>query len=341
MNSNPCNTDSSVLAEGDTNRIGESLALRANESALTEVDSFSEVEFQPRESDKLALAEPETAMITGAGGLLGRNMAARLAASGWRVVSFPHALLDITDEEGVLRAVERIHPGILINCAATADVDRCEVDSEWAYAINEKGPRFLARACRQFGADIVQVSTDYVFDGSKEGFYTQEDEARPLSVYGRSKLAGEVAVREEADRSYVVRTSWLFGSGGKNFGSRVIEYARKGAPLKGVIDQTSIPTYAADLAERIEEIVRLGAHGLYQVTSSGPTTWYEFARTALELAGLGDVQIEPVNRADLNQKAPRPNNTAMQCLLSEKLGLEPLRHWREALVEFVREYYPA
>lgn len=304
---------------------------------MIEIESASDPEVSARASGQLMLSEPRTAMITGAGGLLGRSMQARLTESGWRVVALPRTELDITKEEDVGRAVEAVRPQVLINCAATADVDRCEVEPDWAYAINESGPRFLARACREVGADVVHVSTDYVFDGSKEGFYTQEDEPKPLSVYGMAKLAGEFAVREEAERFYVVRTSWLFGAGGKNFGSRVIEYARKGAKLKGVIDQTSIPTYAPDLAARIEEIIDLGAHGLYQVTSTGPATWFDFARVALDLAGLGEVEIEPVNRAALNQWAPRPHNSAMRCLVSEKLDLEPLRHWRDALVEFVRE----
>jgi dTDP-4-dehydrorhamnose reductase len=276
-------------------------------------------------------------MITGAGGLLGRSMLTRLTDSGWRVVALQHAELDITDEEGVRDAIEGIRPDVLINCAATADVDRCEDDPAWAYAVNATGPRFLAGACRKVGAEIVHVSTDYVFDGSKQGFYTQEDEPNSPSVYGKSKLAGEHAVREEAERFYIVRTSWLFGAGGKNFGSRVIEYARKGGPLKGVVDQTSIPTYAPDLAGRIEEIIDLRAHALYQVTSTGPTTWFEFSREALDLAGLSGVQIEPITRADLNQRAQRPHNSAMRCLVSEKLGLAPLRHWKDALAEFVRE----
>jgi dTDP-4-dehydrorhamnose reductase len=311
--------------------------LNTSESALTEIDSPSDPAVSPLARSEFLWAEPRTAMITGAGGLLGRSMQACLTGSGWRVVAFPRTELDITKEEAVRRAVDGVRPYVLINCAATADVDRCEVEPEWAYEINEKGPRFLARACREFDADIVHVSTDYVFDGSKEGFYTQEDEPKPLSVYGQAKLAGEFAVREEADRFYVVRTSWLFGTGGKNFGSRVIEYARKGALLKGVIDQTSIPTYAPDLAARLKEIIDLSAHGLYHVTSSGPATWLDFARLALDLAGLGEVEIEPVTRASLNQRAPRPHNSAMRCLVSEKLGLEPLRHWRDALVEFVME----
>jgi len=308
------------------------------ESTLIQTPLPPELSTLPAADRELSVAAPRTALITGAAGLLGREMKARLAETGWRVVAMPRTALDITSEDDVLRAIEAACPDLLINCAATADVDRCEVDSDWAYAINERGPAILARACRQFGVEIVHVSTDYVFDGSKEGFYTQEDVPQPLSVYGQSKVAGEVSVREATSRSFIVRTSWLFGVGGKNFGSRVIGYAREGAPIKGVTDQTSIPSYAPDVSARIEEIVTLGVHGLYHVTSTGPATWLEFARAALGLAGLGDTEIEPVRRADLNQRAPRPHNTAMKCLLSEKLGLEPLRHWRDALVEFVAHY---
>ena len=306
------------------------------ESALIDIEEAGDREVSALESPDRVISQARTAMITGAGGLLGRSMTAQLTKSGWQVTSFPHTELDITDERGVREAVESIRPYVLINCVATADVDRCEIEPEWAYAVNATGPRFLARACRQVGAEMVHVSTDYVFEGSKQGFYTQEDEADSPSVYGKSKLAGEHAVREEAERFYIVRTSWLFGAGGKNFGSRVIEYARKGGPLKGVIDQTSIPTYAPDLAGRIEEIINLGAHALYQITSTGPTTWFEFARLALDLAGLTEVNLVPVARADLNQRAPRPQNSAMRCLVSEKLGLPPLRHWKDALPEFVR-----
>jgi dTDP-4-dehydrorhamnose reductase len=327
--------DSSLSANADLS--SSSAPFSAERSALTVAEPPIETDVIPQANGELMLSEPQTVMITGAGGLLGRSMNAQLSRPDWRVIALPRAELDITNEDDVRRAVELLRPDVVINCVATADVDRCEIDRDWAFAVNASGPRFLARACREFGGDIVHVSTDYVFDGSKEGFYTQEDEPNPLSVYGASKLAGEFAVREEAERFYVVRTSWLFGIGGKNFGSRIIEYARKGANLKGVIDQTSIPTYAPDLAGRIEQIIRLRAHGLYQVTSSGPTTWFDFARRALELAGLVDVRIEPVKREDLNQRAPRPHNTAMRCLVSEKLGLEPLRHWSDALEEFVRD----
>jgi dTDP-4-dehydrorhamnose reductase len=233
---------------------------------------------------------------------------------------------------------EMVYKRQVVNLAAFTKVDACEADPARAMRDNAVGAQNLALAARACGAALLHVSTDYVFDGAKQGFYTQEDDPRPQSVYGKSKLAGEIAVRNEAERFYIIRTSWLFGVGGKNFGSRVFEYARKNPRLKCVSDQTSIPTYAPDLAMRMEEIVELRAHGLYHGTNSGVGTWYEFAKLALELAGMSDVEIEPVTRAALNQAAPRPGNSAMRCLVSEKLGLVPLRPWRDALVDFVREH---
>ena len=277
----------------------------------------------------------ETALVTGAGGLLGRFIATRLTASGWRVIALSHPGLDVSDEATVSRNIERARPQVILNCAATTDVDRCEREPEWAERVNVNGPRWLARAASNIGAALVHISTDYVFDGTKEGLYTQEDEPHPLSVYGKTKLAGELAAREELDRVLIMRTSWIFGPGGKNFGSRVLEYARLDAPLKGITDQISIPTYAPDLAARIEELIDTGVPGLYHVTNSNPGTWYEFARLALDLAGLGHIDLKPVTRAELSQPAERPRNSAMRCLLSERLGLAPLRDWRDTLPEFV------
>lgn len=279
----------------------------------------------------------KTALITGAGGLLGRCMTARLAVSGWNVISLTRADLDITREEDVRQQIERACPDLVINCAATPDVDRCEREPEMAYAVNEQGPKYMAGACERAGAEFIHVSTDYVFDGSKPGFYTQEDEPRPLSVYAKSKLAGEASSRNNCEKTYIIRTSWIFGAGGKNFGSRVVELARAGAHLKAVTDQISIPTYAPDLARRIEEIAALHHYDLYQVTSSGPGTWFEFARLALDLAGLSHIEIEPVERADLKQIAPRPHRSAMRCLVSERLGLRPLRDWRDTIADFLAE----
>jgi dTDP-4-dehydrorhamnose reductase len=279
---------------------------------------------------------PRIALVTGAGGLLGRCVAQRLIGAGWQVDARDHTRLDITREADVRSAVEQTGPAVIINCAAMTNVDRCEEEPEWAFSVNEYGAGLLAQAASDIGAGIAHISTDYVFDGEKEGFYTQEDETRPLSVYAESKLGGEVAVCEAARQSYIVRSSWIFGPRGKNFGSRVVELARAGKPLKGVVDQVSIPTYAPDLAERIVEILEMGGPpGVYQVTNTGPATWHEFALVALKLAGLGETPVERVTRAQLGQPAARPKNSAMRCLLSEKLGLPALRHWRDSLREFI------
>jgi dTDP-4-dehydrorhamnose reductase len=278
------------------------------------------------------------ALIAGAGGLLGRFIAARLEAVGWRVFAFPHEAFDICEERDVRARFAESRPHLVVNCAATTDVDRCERDRDWAHAVNVLGPRLLAQRCSSNGADLVHISTDYVFDGLKGTPYTQEDAPNPLSVYAETKLAGELAVRDEAKRFYIVRSSWIFGPGGKNFGSRVIEYARQGVGLRAVTDQISIPTYAPDLAARIIEVVGLRAHGLYHITNTGSTSWYDFARLALDLAGFESLELAPVTREALKQVATRPHDTSMRCLVSENLGLPPLRHWRDALEEFVRQY---
>jgi dTDP-4-dehydrorhamnose reductase len=286
--------------------------------------------------DQTHLPARDTVIITGAGGLLGRSAVDLFSKRDWYVKALTRADLDIANQAAVLEVFEAIKPGLVINCAAATDVDRCEREPEWAFQSNHEGPLNLARACKVKGATLVHVSTDYVFDGEKDGLYTQDDPPNPQSVYARSKLAGEQAVTAELSRAYLVRSSWVFGNAGKNFGSRVVELARNGARLKGVIDQLSIPTYAPDLASRIYEITRKGVHGLYHVTNTGATTWMEFARMALDLAGLAHIQIEPVTRSELRQPAARPRNSAMRCLLSERLGFTPLRPWQDALGEFIQ-----
>ena len=203
-------------------------------------------------------------------------------------------------------AIESARPEILINCVAMADVDRCESDSEWAYAVNASGPRFLARACRKVGAEIVHVSTDYVFDASKRGS-TPGGGTTPTrsACTGSRNLRASMRYGRRRSDSTSCGLPGVWRGAARTLGAE-LSNMRARAALKGVIDQTSIPTYAPDLADRIEEIIELGAHALYQVTSSGPTTWFEFARLALDLAGLTEVKIELITRAQLNQPAVTP-----------------------------------
>ncbi len=268
--------------------------------------------------------------------MVGRALREFCEASGDEVFAYDHARLDIADAEAVSRAVSGDKPDAVINCAAWTNVDGCESDVERAFAANARGPENLARASRDANAAFVTISTDYVFDGAKEGFYTQEDEPKPESVYGRAKLEGERRSMLAYDRSIVVRTGYIFGRGGINFLSTVVERALKGERLKAITDTYGTPTYAVDLAERLRQLAELNVAGIYHVVNSGPgASFEEFTRKAVALTGNRAV-VEPVSSATLNRPAPRPHNSRLRCLLSEKLGLPPLQDWESALAEFVR-----
>ncbi len=274
-------------------------------------------------------------LVTGAAGMLGRAVVRHCEARGDEVVGLDRRALDVSDAAAVAAAFEASRPEAVINCAAWTDVDGCELDPMRAHKVNALGPQNLAYNCRRAGALLVTVSTDYVFDGRKEGFYTQRDDPNPQSVYAVSKLQGERRARLAAARTVVVRTGWVFGAGGTNFLSRVVEIAREGGSLKAITDAWGTPTYAEDLAARLRELVRLDLPGFYHVVNSGAgASFKEFTLAALELAGLPPEGVEEVSMDSLRRPAPRPRNSRLRCLLSEAIGLRPLRDWREALADY-------
>jgi len=275
-------------------------------------------------------------LITGAGGLVGRASIEHCLANGDEVVSYDHQSLDIGDAERVETVVANQLPDAVINCAAWTDVDGCESDPAKAERVNAAGPENLARACRYAGAVFVTISTDYVFDGAKVGFYTQRDQPRPLSVYGRFKLEGERRSMAEHARTIVVRSGYIFGPGGRNFLSTVIDRARRGENLKAITDCWGTPTYARDLAARLRELAELDLPGVFHVVSEGDGANFEtFTRKALKLARCEQAIVEPVSMDSLSRPAPRPRNSKMKCLLSAAIGLRPLPHWQEGLADFV------
>jgi dTDP-4-dehydrorhamnose reductase len=278
-------------------------------------------------------------LITGSGGMVGRALTAHCTGLGDEVSAFDRGALDIADEEAVAEAFARVRPETVVNCAAWTDVDGCELDPERAFLVNARAVGILADTSRRAGASFVTISTDYVFDGEKpEGFYTQRDDPNPLSVYGAAKLEGERLARDAAARTVVVRTGWIFGPGGKNFLTTVIERSARGERLQAIADAWGTPTYAPHLAARLRELAALDLPGVYHVVNSGAGTSFEgFARAAVEAAGLGRVEIEPVALDSLSRPAPRPRNSRLRCLLSEPLGLGPLPDWRDALADFAAE----
>jgi len=274
-------------------------------------------------------------LITGAGGMLGRGVAEHCRAAGDEVAAYDRAGLDITDFNAVREVLGRLRPETVINCAAWTDVDGCELDPQRAFLVNSQGVEMLAAGARGVSASLVTVSTDYVFDGRREGFYTQRDDPHPLSAYGAAKLEGERRAQAALARTTVVRTGWVFGPGGTNFLAAVVGRARRGERLKAITDSYGTPSYAPDLAARLRELAGIDLPGVYHVVNSGDgTSYHGFARAALEAAGLGSVEVEAVSNADLDRPAPRPANSRLRCLLQPALGLAPLRDWREALQEF-------
>ncbi|HEX7316859.1 MAG TPA: dTDP-4-dehydrorhamnose reductase [Pyrinomonadaceae bacterium] len=278
-------------------------------------------------------------IITGAAGLVGSALTAHCRERGDDVLAFDREGLDITDERAVRETFKSLRPDAAVNCAAWTDVDGCELDPQRAFLVNSQGVEALATAARLSGASFVTVSTDYVFDGRREGhFYTQRDDPHPLSAYGAAKLEGERRAQAASARTSVVRTGWVFGAGGGNFLATVVERARRGETLRAITDSYGTPTYAPDLAARLRELTELDLPGIYHVVNAGEGASYEsFARAAVEAAGLADARIEPVSTDSLHRPAPRPRNSRLRCLISEALGLRPLRDWREALAEHSRQ----
>jgi len=276
-------------------------------------------------------------LITGAGGMVGRALAEHCRGRGDEVAAHERGSLDIADERAVAEAFARERPEAVVNCAAWTDVDGCELDPQRAFQVNARAVEILATQSRLAGATFLTISTDYVFDGSKEGFYTQRDDPHPSSVYGAAKLEGERRAQLASARTSVVRTGWVFGPGGRNFLATVVARARRGEQLKAISDAYGTPTYAPDLAARLRELAALDLPGVYHVVNAGDGTSFEgFARAAVGIAGAPGVEIESVSMSSLDRPAPRPRNSRLRCLVSEAIGLAPLRDWRDALAAFAR-----
>lgn len=270
-------------------------------------------------------------LVTGSEGLLGHVLAERLEESYPDTVSATRAFLDITDYWGTTAELERLEPNVVINTAAFSDVDGCEVDPEKALRVNRTGPHNLAKACRALGARLVQISTDYVFDGTKATPYEEDDSPAPIQVYGASKRDGELAVLSEIPDALIVRTSFLFGPGRPTFVDRVVERAREGEKVRAVLDWVNSPTFTLDLAQWIVRLIEAEAKGIVHAANSGSCSKFEFARAACRIAAVDDPPIEPIRLADLPLPARRPERTPFDVTrLGALLGDAP-RSWEDAL----------
>lgn len=268
-------------------------------------------------------------LVTGANGMLGRDLQSVLEDRA--VTALRRTDLDVTDAVAVAAAVSG--HDVVINCAAYTKVDDAESDEETAYAVNATGAGNLAQAAAEAGAKLVQVSTDYVFDGRATSPYTETTPRAPISAYGRTKAAGEELVLEHnPERSYVVRTAWLYGAHGPNFAKTMLKLAAARDTWTVVDDQIGQPTWTADLAGQIVSLLDSDAPaGIYHGTNSGQTTWYGFARAVLAGAGLDPERISPTDSSQFVRPAPRPSYSVLDHGSWTRAGLSPMRDWRAAL----------
>jgi dTDP-4-dehydrorhamnose reductase len=274
-------------------------------------------------------------VITGAGGLLGTVLAARARRAGREVLALTSAQCDVTDAAAPAR-----HVGVsdvVINCAAFTKVDDAEREADRAHAVNATGAGNVARACAEAGARMIHVSTDYVFDGDFRGGeprpYDVDDETNPLSVYGRSKLAGEQAVLSELPTAHVVRTAWIYSGGdGSDFVAVMRRKAAEGATVDVVADQIGSPTYVGDLVGALLEVADGGVSGpVLHAVNDGPASRFDQARAVYELIGADPEKVRPVGSDQHPRPAPRPPYSSLSARRSTEAGMTPLRHWREAL----------
>lgn len=276
-------------------------------------------------------------LVTGASGQLGTELRQVLAGEQLRAVG--RAELDLTDSAALQAAVEQYRPEVIVNAAAYTAVDAAEKNEELAYRSNATGPAILAAAAARVGARLVQVSTDYVFAGDGTRPYEPDDEPDPRSAYGRTKLAGELAVRKvlPAD-SYVVRTAWVYGASGANFVKTMARLERERETVSVVDDQRGSPTWAADLARALVELARSSAPtGSYHCTNGGDTTWYGFARAIFAELGADPDRVLPTTTDAFPLPAPRPAYSVLSSRAWTAAGLTPLPHWRDALAHAFAE----
>jgi dTDP-4-dehydrorhamnose reductase len=276
-------------------------------------------------------------LVTGAGGQLGRDLVMACEAAADEVIAADHRRLDVGDRDQVYQAILALQPDAVVHAGAWTAVDACESDPERAYRVNALGTRWVADASRRAGAHLCYVSTDYVFDGTKDDPYVEWDPTNPQSVYGRSKWGGEQEVAAHAPGASVVRTSWVCGEHGHNMVKTVLSLADR-PHLAFVDDQRGCPSFTADLAVAIRRLTVSRLPGVFHVTNQGAVSWYELVRDILEVAGHDPEIVKPISTAELDppRPAPRPANSVLDNAALRLAGLPLLPHYRESLERLIR-----
>ena len=270
--------------------------------------------------------------ITGAKGQLGRALQEQFKHGAVLPADLPEC--DITDRDCVTQTVAEFKPDAVIHAAAMTDVDGCARDPDAAYRSNALGTQNVALACQAARCPMLYVSTNEVFDGTKAEPYLEFDATNPINAYGRSKLAGEMFVRNLLNQFYIVRIAWMYGKGGHHFVRKIIRRADEQGSLRVVTDEVGSPTYAEDVASAARQLIQTGAFGVYHFVNDGIASRYDFAREILRLSGRGHVPVEPIKLADFSRPSAPPPYTPLRNFCGKAQGIT-LRPWQEALAEYL------
>lgn len=275
-------------------------------------------------------------LVTGARGMLGRALIRELASRGVDAIGLTRADVELTDPRQVRPAFERLQPDVVLHPAAYTKVDLAESEPARAYADNAAASAQVADAARHVGARLIAFSTDYVFAGDLERPYHEYDATGPTTMYGRTKLAGEAAVRAHCPDHLILRIAWLYGLGGPSFVHAIVRRAREGHPLRVVDDQVGNPTSCGAVAKLTAELLHVPLVGTAHATCEGEATWYAFAEAFLAKLAI-DARLEPCTSAEFERPAPRPANSRLDNAVLRAAGVGPMPHWREALDAFLAE----
>ncbi len=273
-------------------------------------------------------------LVTGAKGKLGGALISLLKAQNNAVAGLDLDSVDITDREALRRKIASIQPELVIHCAALTAVDYCAEHPDQAINVNGLGTKYVALACQELDASLLYVSSNEVFDGETYKHYLEYDQPNPVNAYGYSKWMGEQAVRDLVKKHYIVRTSWLFAHGGKNFIHAILQRAREKHPIRVVTNEVSSPTYTSDLAEAIVQLIQTDCHGIYHLVNEGVASRYQFAREVLDQAGCTATPIEPIASAEFSRASRPPQYAILRNFAAAQLGIT-LRPWQDAVAAFL------
>lgn len=273
-------------------------------------------------------------LVTGSTGQLGSDVVKELLKRGYSTLSPNRSELNLCSEDNIRNYILNSNCEAIVHCAAYTQVDKAEDEKDLCIKINATATKHIVKCAKILDIPMIYISTDYVFDGTKDGKYTENDETNPINIYGESKLAGEKYVQEILDKYYIVRTSWVFNINGKNFIETMLRLSKTNNQLSIVNDQIGSPTYTKDLSRLLVDMLETSKYGLYHATNEGYCSWYEFANTIFKLANI-NIDIKAINSNEYASRAKRPMNSKLSKDKLIEYGFKPLPHWEDALKDYL------